>query len=159
MKYWVVIAALLAAGPAFAIPPMGPRPADVAISQAYVAAIERNNLPAYGSLFAADAKITDESGGSLDREQWLEAVAAEFSGYRQTRFLSVFSGYAPIPGKALRRFMFVTEFKDCRPNVMECFPRWRTQIITVADDKIIELQTSSDFSHRLTAEGAWTFYD
>ena len=159
MKYWVVIAVLLLASPAFAVPPIGPRPTEVAISQAYVAAIERNNLPAYRSLFAADAKITNESGDSLDREQWLEAVATEFSGHRQTRFLNVFSGYAPIPGKALRRFMFVTEFRECRSGVVECFPQWRTQIITIADDKIIELQTSSDFSLRLTDEGAWTFYN
>ena len=48
---------------------------------------------------------------------------------------------------------------DCRPDWTECFPRWRTQTVTVENGKIIELQTSGDFNHRLNEAGDWASFD
>jgi hypothetical protein len=150
---------LLAASPALAVPPVGPRAAEAAVVEAYAAGLERNDLPALRGLIANDAKIINQAGTAVDKNDWIATAAVEFPHTRRTRILSAFSGYAPIPGKAIRRFTFVTEFTRCHPNAAECFPRWRTETITVAGGKIVELQTSSDFDLRRSAAGVWTFYD
>lgn len=159
MKYLILIAALLTAGPAFAVPPIGPRTAEAAVVEAYAAALERSDLPAFRSLIADDAKIVSEAGKVVDKDAWLATAATEFPLIRRTRILNAFSGYAPNPGKVLRRYMFVTEFTRCHPMAMECFPQWRTETITIADGKIIELQTSGSFDFRRSGVGWWTSFE
>lgn len=159
LRYLLLIAALLAAGPALAVPPVGPRKAEAAVVEAYAAALERNDLPAFRSLIADDATIVDGAGKVIDKNDWLATAGVDFPRTRRTRILSAFSGYAPVPGQVTRRFVLVIEFTRCHPNAVECFPRWRTETITIAADRIIQLQTSSDFDLRRSGAGVWTFYD
>lgn len=159
LKSLIIIAGLLAAFPAAAIPPMGPRPAEAAVVQAYAAALERNDLAVLSTLIGEDAKISDEAGKLIRREDWLASGASEAAVARRTQILNAFSGYASYPGQAIRRFMFVIEFTSCHPKAAECFPQWRTETITVDAGKIIALQTSNAFDLRRTTAGDWTFYD
>ena len=159
LRYLIFIAALIAAAPAFAIPPVGPRNDEAAVVETYAVALERSDLPAFRSLIADDAKIINEAGRAIDKTEWLATAEVELPRTRRTRILSAFSGYAPIPGTAIRQFMFVIEFTRCHPNAVECFPRWRTETITVASGRVIELQTSRDCDVRRSAAGVWTFYD
>jgi hypothetical protein len=158
VKSWVLIAALTFAGPAFAIPPMGPIDADLAVAKAYIRATEQSDFPAYRSLFAPDARIIQtETPASGNKEQWFAAAAAEFSRERQSHFLNVFARAAITAGKRTTRVAFIVELSGCgRTFMMECFPEWRSEVITVEDAKIIQLETSGDFSFRLTADGKWT---
>ncbi|MES3026666.1 MAG: DUF4440 domain-containing protein [Pseudomonadota bacterium] len=159
MRRLILIAALLVASPAVAIPPVGPRTDEAAVVEAYAVALARSDLPAFRSLIADDAKIINEAGKVVEKNDWLATAEIEFPRTRQMRILGAFSGYTPFPGTAIRRFMFVTEFTRCHPNAVECFPRWRTETITISGGRVIELQTSSDFDLRRSAAGVWTFYD
>jgi hypothetical protein len=158
VKAWVFVAALfVVAGPAFAVPPVAPPASAATLVREFMRATESNDLPAYANLFAADAKIETGAGASLDKAQWLKTVSGDFTPYRRTRFLSIFAGDVPSAGKASARVVLVVEVKRCPSHVIECFPKYRSDIITVEDRQIVRLETSGDLSHRLTAEGAWTF--
>ena len=158
MKILALLAALVVAGPAFAVPPVLPAPAASALVQDFIRATKGNDLSAYERLFAPDAAIMTETGGSIDKAQWLKSASAEFVPHRRTRFLNVFAANALRSGKRATRIVFVEEVHLRRPGAIEQFPVYRSEMITVEDGKIIHLQTSGYLSHRLTAGGEWTFY-
>lgn len=160
MRLFAILLALLAAGPAFAVPFIPPRAAETAVVKAFMEATQRRDLDAYEKLLAPDGRFIKAGGVSLDRRQWLAEVETEFAGNRETRFLNVHAGFSPHRRQELsRRFMLVMVFTDCRPRVYECFPQWRTQIIEVSHGRIIEVQTSGDFHLRLTEAGDWTLWE
>jgi len=103
LKAWALIAALMVAGPAYAVPPVLPPPAARTLVQDLIRATEGNDLSAYARLFAPDARIETETGASLDKAQWLKAVSADFRAYRRTRFLDVLAGDASTAGKQSTR--------------------------------------------------------
>jgi hypothetical protein len=159
LKHLIIVAALLAAGPALAVPPIGPRAPEAATVKAYAAALEQNDFRAFRSLIADDAEIIDEAGGVVDVDDWLTTAAIEFASTRQARILSAFSAYAPLSDKPTRQFTFVMAFTRCHPRAAECFPRWRAETIMVTAGKISELRTMGIFDLRRSGPGVWTFYD
>jgi hypothetical protein len=158
MKALALFAALMVAGPASAVPPVLPAPAARALVQAFVRATESNDLSAYAKLFAPDATVTTETGATLDKTQWLKAVSAEFVPYRRTHFLNVFAGDALVAGKPATRVVFVEQAQRSRPNAIEQFSHYQSEVITVEDGQIVHLETSGYLTHRLTAGDDWTFF-
>lgn len=154
----MLLAALMVAGPAFAVPPVSPAPEAGILVRDFMRATQSNDFAAYERLFAPDATATTEAGVLLDRAQWLKSASAEFVPYRRTRFLNVFAKYIVRDGKRTTRVVFVQELHLSRPGAVEQFPIYRSETITVEDGKILHVQTSGFLSHRLTDGGEWTFY-
>lgn len=153
-----MLLALMVAGPALAVPPVSPAPEATALVRDFMRAMESNDLAAYERLFAPDATVTTETGASVDRAQWLKSASQEFVPYRRTRFLNVFAKYVVRAGKRGARVVFVQEMHGSRPAVIEQFPIYRVETVTIENGKIVHLQSSGFLSHRLTDGGGWTFY-
>lgn len=159
MKALMFVTALAAATPALAVtPPMLPPQADRDAAERYVRATEANDLAAYAGLFAAEARITTERGDVLSKDAWLKAVGPAFSGHRKTRFLTVMAGRWGLARAPETRIAFVTAYEDCPPNIAGCFTGHRTEVATVRAGKIVALETTGAFSHRLAEDGTWTLF-
>lgn len=157
-KIWIGVAALVIASPASAIPPIAPEPAATEIVQAFIRATTNNDLGAYAKLLSQTATVTTEAGQTMDKAQWIAAVSSEFSPDRRTRFRSVFARYVFSAGRPGTRVLFVEEARGCPPTLIECFAAYRVETITVIDGQIVGLERSN-FTHQLTGEDEWDFYD
>ncbi|WP_430420578.1 hypothetical protein [Phenylobacterium sp.] len=144
-------------GPALAIPPLSPAPAEQALVARYIEAVRANDHNAYAKLFAPDADIQADWPAASGRDGWLRAVARELAPTRRTRFLAVFSEFATVAGKPAARVLIVQEIKDCRPNIAECFGQFRSETLTVQNGRIVALDRSG-YTHRLNEPGGWTIF-
>ena len=148
----VVFVAL--AGPAFAVPPVLPR--DTKVIETYMRSVSENDLAAYAALFSDQADIRRGDDKPISKAQWIELEKPRFAPARQTRFLSVVGGHRVAPGRGAQ-FALTMEQQRCIRGVTACFAAFRTEAITVLDGRIVALEQSENFTHRLTPEGSWTF--
>lgn len=150
-------AATAFSGPALAVPPVSPAPAEQALVAHYIQAVRANDHDAYAALFAPDVDVQADWPAATGREAWLRAVAVEFAPTRRTRVLAVFSEFAVVAGKPAARVLIVQEIKDCRPNIAECFGQFRSETLTVQNGLIVALDRSG-YTHRLNEPGGWTIF-
>ena len=160
MRAWLLVAALVTATPAFAVPPVLPR-TDVV--KQFIAATKANDHSAYARLFSAGAQVTLDGGGTFNRAQWLARTNKEFTASRHTRFFTGLAGHG--------RFVLIEAVRDCGgppvrvtpgqataapgPFVLECFYTYRSETLTLTPDgNQIQALERSDFNHALSPEGA-----
>lgn len=153
MKVWLVLAGLIVASPAGAIPPVE-APGVPQFIQAYIRADTNNDLKSYADLFAPNAKITAETGVSFDKDEWIRNVSLDFAQDRHARIIDVFSdGGRPDGGGQPVRILIVEAVRICQPHSVECNPHYQSEALTVTAGRIISLERQGGLTIRFTPEG------